>query len=400
MNHLAAFLRAFQQLRQKLLHGRARYSLLLRQIHAVAMQFDEEPVRSSRDRNRSFLPEFQTPQAGRIAADQRCILDSNYAVAGACVEVRHQRPLHHQRKNLRNAPHAQITPFAMRCALIKPKTALVERIHFADLCRMKPGSGHGEVCVAAGLGKNLHFAVHAAGIAPCRICQGKVPMDEGVPCRPAAIEKRKRTVIHHQRVAEIHQQLPRVLGAVGRIHTMVEVNFKFTPSFVAMLRQPLHQPAIILLRRIKVCMYQRTLLVIAPRVHCLGIFRTPALHAALLLRARRAGSSVVGHNRGLEMIGQNEDQVHLAAGRGTGQTLPGIRRQPSAPGNLARQALAEAGQWPVRILHLVHPASTPTLGNTSRIAGTRPMTFSSTSSNLAATIGQLYRAAFSAAARS
>ncbi len=72
----SCFFRATGQIADKFLHGRAERGLFVSGIHAVAVQFDKDPIRSAFYRNRGLFPQSQSMEACRIRLRQSCIVDS------------------------------------------------------------------------------------------------------------------------------------------------------------------------------------------------------------------------------------------------------------------------------------------------------------------------------------
>ena len=68
--------RATDELLNKFLHRPAERSLLLRRIHAVAVQLDEYPIWLTRHGNRGSLPKVKTMETGGICSRQRRVIDA------------------------------------------------------------------------------------------------------------------------------------------------------------------------------------------------------------------------------------------------------------------------------------------------------------------------------------
>ena len=117
------------------------HSLSLGGIHTVAMQLNEEPVWPLPNINRSPLPELEPAQTWRISRGQGRILEASDAVARTFVKIQHQWALYHERKRLRRTTKAQVSSFAVWSSGIDRKAALIQRVHFPNLCRVECSSG-------------------------------------------------------------------------------------------------------------------------------------------------------------------------------------------------------------------------------------------------------------------
>ena len=159
----------------------------------------------------------------------------------------------------------QITAFAMWSTCIQRKCAFVQRIHLGDLRRMKCCAGHSEVRVAAGVGENLYLVIDSASEAPSRIRQRKIAMNERVARLVRAFQKTKRAMIENQGVAKLHQLPARIFGSIGAVHSVMQMNLKFAPTFVAMRRKTVDQSPVILFRGKKISVNQGAPFLIAPR---------------------------------------------------------------------------------------------------------------------------------------
>ena len=103
---------AFDEVSQKGAQRLAEAHRLLFRVHAVAMQFDEEPVRATIDSDSSLLPERETPNRGWVRGSQRTVLNTKHAMRR--MEIPEQWPLYHERKQARCATDGQIRPAAVR----------------------------------------------------------------------------------------------------------------------------------------------------------------------------------------------------------------------------------------------------------------------------------------------
>jgi hypothetical protein len=109
-------------------------------------------------------------------------------------------------------------------------------------------------------------------------------------------------MIHHQRIAKCDQLRARIVGGVGRIHPVMQLDFDFSPAAMTVFGKALNQPSIVLLGGIKISMNKRPPLMVAPQIDRARILRAPLFYPALLLKVGCACSPVFGHDGGLEMI--------------------------------------------------------------------------------------------------
>ena len=113
MQQVAGLRGLFPQVGQKLAHGCAEHSRILRGIHAMAMQLDKQPFRPALDRNRSPLPQGNASNVGRVRLCKRRALQPK-ASSPSAHEIREQGALHDERKNSRCAADLQIASPAVR----------------------------------------------------------------------------------------------------------------------------------------------------------------------------------------------------------------------------------------------------------------------------------------------
>ena len=76
---------------------------LMVDVHSVAMQLDEQPVRLAAYANGGLLPQFQPLQAGRLKTGQRCAVDDEGRNTVSLCKINPQRTLDNQRKDPRRA---------------------------------------------------------------------------------------------------------------------------------------------------------------------------------------------------------------------------------------------------------------------------------------------------------
>jgi hypothetical protein len=109
----------------------------------------------------------------------------------------------------------------------------------------------------------------------------------------------------------------------------MQVDFDFTPPLATVIGNSIEQDALVLLGRIEVAVNQGPTFVIAPSIDGSRIFSAPVLDAALLFIKRRPRPPIFRHNRWLEVIGNPNHELNIAAGDRSGQPLPRVGRQPS-----------------------------------------------------------------------
>ena len=87
-------------------------------------------------------------------------------------------------------------------------------------------------------------------------------------------------------ISEFAQQPPRVFWCIGLVHSVMEMNLGFSPAAMAMLRQHLEQPPVVLLGGVKIGMDERAAVGVSPAINGLGIFADPPLQTLFLLASR------------------------------------------------------------------------------------------------------------------
>jgi hypothetical protein len=214
---------------------------------------------------------------------------------------------------------------AVRRRLIERKIAFVERICFCDLRRVPYAARHGQIGVAARLGKNLHLGIDAAEATTSRIGESKISMNKGVASVLGSWFSSETAMAKHQLIAEFGEHTAGVLDAIGTRKSVMQMDLNFSPAGVAMLRQHLNQGLIVLLGGIKIGMDKRAAIVVTPAVDHFRILARPIFQAALLLGVRDALMTIGGVDGRLEVIGQSQNDVHRATDRRL-QRAPNRRR--------------------------------------------------------------------------
>src|SRR6266576_2616459 len=240
----------FYQFLKEVLDTRPEHCHLISGFHPVAMKFDKEPIRPPLDSDCRLLPELQSVQIWRVVSGQFAALDAGQRPAALTApKVDHEWPLNNQWESARSTAALQVKAPAMGCSLVQRKGALVERVDLANLRR--GACGKSEIGVAAGVGQDLHFFVHAAKTPVVRICQGPIAMYEGVSRRAGSVLSGKAAA-GGQGVSELHERSGRVLCRVRSFHTMMQMNLNFSPAFMTVFRQAVNQRLIVILSRIKI----------------------------------------------------------------------------------------------------------------------------------------------------
>ena len=223
--------------------------------------------------------------------------------------------MHDERKSLGRASGSQIVALAVRRCPIERKSAFVNGIDFCDLRRMPDAARHGEVGVAAGLGKNLHLRIDAAEASGGGVGEREISVHKSVAGTRGTFFDSEAAMAKGQPVAEFREQLASVFGGIGMRSSVVQLDLNFSPAGMAVLGEHLEQALVVLLGGIEVGVDKWAAIVVSPAVDDFGIFARPPFQAALLLGTRDALLAVFGIDGGFEMIGHGKDQVHGAADR-------------------------------------------------------------------------------------
>src|SRR4029077_9835663 len=318
--------RAADQCRKKVAEAVAYHGVFLARVHAMAMQFNEQPVGTSYHADLRTLPEGEPVHGRGFGSGDCAIVESGPGGTQGTLEVGYERTLHDQRKRRGHSPCDQVMPLAVRRCLIDRKSAFVYGINFFDLCRIPEGARQGQVGVAAGLGQNLHFRIDAAEAPGGGVREREISVHKRVTGTSGTFFQGQAIMTKGQPVAKFREQQASIFGGVGVPNTMVQMDLDFSPTGVAVIGEHLEQALVILFGRIEVSVVKRAAIVVAPAVHDFGIFANPELQPALLLGARSALLAVFRDNAWFEMIGQSKDQVHRAVGSRI-QRAPGCGRQ-------------------------------------------------------------------------
>src|ERR1700682_5312026 len=107
-----------------------------------------------------------------------------------------------------------------------------------------------------------------------RICQGPVPMHEGISWRASTIFSGK-TAARGKSVSKLYDRTRSVLSCVRGFHSMMQVNLNFAPACVAVFREAVDQGSVVFFCRIKICVAQRLPFVVAPGVNRRGVLMAP-----------------------------------------------------------------------------------------------------------------------------
>ncbi len=118
-------------------------------------------------------------------------------------------------------------------------------------------------------------------------------------------------MIGGQDIAELDELAPCVFCRVGRLSSMMEMNFDFSPTPVAVLRQTFKVRSVILLGGEKIGVDKWLAFVVTPTLDKARVFPTPAFQPLLLLVVGRTGCALSRNVPGFEVIGQRKDQMDL-----------------------------------------------------------------------------------------
>jgi len=129
-----------------------------------------------------------------------------------------------------------------------------------------------------------------------------------------------------QMVSEFRQCMARVLRGVGLRHAVVEMNFHFSITCMAMFGEHLEQAFVVLLGGIEVGVDERASIMVTPAVDRFRIFAAPGFQAAFLLCSRNALRSIAGNDRGFEMIGHRDDEMRMSSRRSANRPPRGARQ--------------------------------------------------------------------------
>lgn len=103
-------------------------------------------------------------------------------------------------------------------------------------------------------------------------------------------------------IPEFDQLAVRVFGRIRLVRAVMQMNLDFTPAFVAMASQTLHQLFVVLLRRIEIRVTEGAPLMIAKPVNQQGIFSAPTLNPVFLHFIGYACTSVFRYDCRLKMV--------------------------------------------------------------------------------------------------
>src|SRR5882762_9509620 len=111
---------------------------------------------------------------------------------------------------------------------------------------------------------------------------------------------------------------------------MMQVDLDLAPPCVTVLGQAVDEALVVLLGRIKVRVAERVSIGVAKGIDRLWIGAAPALETPLLLVRAREGRRLCGNDRGLEVVGDGDDEVHgHVAAVATAGLLPCVCGEPA-----------------------------------------------------------------------
>ncbi|PYO49973.1 MAG: hypothetical protein DMD84_16900 [Candidatus Rokuibacteriota bacterium] len=111
----------------------------------------------------------------------------------------------------------------------------------------------------------------------------------------------------------------------------MQVNLDLAPAAVVTMRgEAVDEPLVVFLRGKEIRVPEGAAVGVTPRADHRGIGAAPALDAAFLLVGGRADAGRAGNDRGLEVVGQGQDQVHRPRRvRAANEALPPVGREPA-----------------------------------------------------------------------
>lgn len=146
----------------------------------------------------------------------------------------------------------QVATTTVRRAAAERQSAFIQRVDLPDLCGMECRCRQCEVRVTASVGQDLHFVIDATRIAIGGIRQGKIAVHESVSWLVGPFDEAQGTMTQSQSISKLFQLPPRICRSVGRIQSVMQVDFNFSPALVAVLGKGIEQVSIVLLSRIKI----------------------------------------------------------------------------------------------------------------------------------------------------
>src|SRR3989442_2119119 len=205
---------------------------------------------------------------------------------------------------------------------MKWQCALVERVDLSHLRGMRI-RGQRQIGITTRLGQDLHLLVHPASAAASRVRQRPVAVDKGVTWWAFAIPARQAAQTR-KAVSEFYENSARVLGSVGGLNAMVQVDLDLTPARAAVLGQAVDQGLVVLLGWIEVGVTHGATISVTPTADGLRILRAPLLKTTLLLIHARVCFGL-RRDRWFEVIGHSHHDVdHPRSRRPAQEPLPTV----------------------------------------------------------------------------
>jgi hypothetical protein len=154
-------------------------------------------------------------------------------------------------------------------------------------------------------------------------------VDEGIARLLGARFNGEAAMAQSQSIAKFGEQTTRILSCVRVRDSVMQVDFNFSPTCVAVVGEHFDQVLVILLGGIEVGVNEWSAIVIAKIVDYFRILARPRFEATLLLRPRDALLAVFGIDGGFEVVSECEDDMDWSPGwrakgaRGRGGQNPG-----------------------------------------------------------------------------
>src|SRR4029078_4645125 len=107
------------------------------------------------------------------------------------------------------------------------------------------------------------------------------------------------------------------------------MDFYFTPTGAAMVRQAIKQRHLVLLRGKEIRTDERSSIAIAPMAHYFWILATPGLEPSFLLRKQRDCARLTGNACRVKMIAEHQHDVNRSTRHSASHALPHIAGLPA-----------------------------------------------------------------------
>src|SRR6266851_4836301 len=219
--------RAADQCGKKVAEAVAYNGVLLGRVHAVAMQLDEQPVGTSEHTDLRLLPEGEPVHGRGIGSGDGAVVENGPGGTQGTPEVGYERTLHHERKSPGRASRSQVVSLTVRRCLLEWKSAFVNGINLLSLCGVPGAARHGQVGVAAGLSKNLHFRIDATGASVGGVGECEISVHKSIAGTSRTFFHGEAAMAKGQAVAEFNEDAAGIFGGVGMRNSVVQMDLDF-----------------------------------------------------------------------------------------------------------------------------------------------------------------------------